>query len=216
MRTGRRITCVHANVTPAPREVVYRGAVSDLADQALTLALGDRPLDQGWAALIALFSKAAPDKAWDELGRLRLGEDVDALQVWLRELGKKERPGDDVVALWFGLFEGQDGESRETGALLYVAGADRFDPLDDDWPCDPAWFPDGRYASPAALWRVSTALARAGAKARNVADLACVACAALLVRAALPAVAAAVAPKDPRAVGVGWDDGDVLDRKSVV
>ncbi len=182
----------------------------DLTDQALAIALGDRAPEQAFAALLALFGGSAPDRIWAELGKLRLGEDVAALQRWLAELCRKEPPGDDVVALWFGLFEGQDGESRQTGALLYVAGADQFDPMDDDWPCDPRWFPEGRYASPAVLWRVSTELARAGQKAKKLAGLACLACAALLVRAAAPAVAACLAPHAPRAVGLGWDDAGVV------
>ena len=196
-------------MTSARGQVVYRGAVPEIEDRALTIALGDGPPDRAWAALVALFARAAPDPVWAELARLRPDEDVTSLARWLGELVRREPPGGDVVALWFGLFEGQDGQSRQTGALLYVAGADRFDPLDDDWPCEPCWFPEGRYAAPAVLWRVSTVLAKAGARARKLAALACLACAALLVRAAAPPVGALLAPSGPRAVGLGWDDAGV-------
>jgi hypothetical protein len=70
------------------------------------------------------------------------GGDSGALRTWWASLLAGATPGTDARALWFGLFE------SDNGTLFYVQGYADFDANDEtaEWASDePSWAPDGRY-----------------------------------------------------------------------
>lgn len=58
---------------------------------------------------------------------------------WLEKLVKTEPVPNEIKGLYFGLFE------QNNGAVLYIAGSERNYEEDDDWACDPDYWPDERY-----------------------------------------------------------------------
>ncbi len=103
-----------------------------------------------------------PGAVWSEIAELDFAADA-YLQRRLRELLETEPPDEDIVALWFGLF---DETSPDSGAFarLYLAGAESYDPDETNsaWACSPAYFPNGRYADSAVLRSISKVLSGAG------------------------------------------------------
>ena len=46
----------------------------------------------------------------------------------------------------FGLAEMHNGNMEESIWTPYISGSVKFNPKDNDWPCNPKWFPDDRWA----------------------------------------------------------------------
>ncbi len=61
------------------------------------------------------------------------------LTEWLYELLEKEKPKTSIKAFNFGLFETRGGYS------LYLIGARRYDPNNDDWACNQDFVPNNKY-----------------------------------------------------------------------
>ena len=56
-------------------------------------------------------------------------------------------PAKKVNGLWFGLAElCTDDSAENTVWMPYICGSVKFNPKNHDWPCNPAWFPEDRWA----------------------------------------------------------------------
>jgi hypothetical protein len=168
------------------------------------------------------------------------GLDLEAGYADLREkvllLLKSEPPSTRINGLCFGIVELIDGEedsdgdegdeddgdarnTDENGAerteqVLYLSGSTNFDAeaIDPDWPCDPAWFPEGRYLD-SHLFRGFGTLR--DTKDFDVAWL--VDCCIIEPAAILAAASLAAGPDGPallgkakyRGIGTGFDSGDL-------
>ena len=109
------------------------------------MSAGDS-LDAGMASLIDFCAEHEQWRGWGALRKLDFSADQKRLHRWLKRLLTKEPPPKAIKAYWFGLFNPVVGGKTTCG--LYVAGAKHFDANDEsfEWACDPAYFPDGRYA----------------------------------------------------------------------
>lgn len=115
-----------------------------------------------------------------------------AVREWWRELVTAEPPPDNVVGLWFGLFEDARG-----GFTLYVHGFYEADAADaeGDWATEnPTWEPEGRYVRLASLSALHAA--EWDAALQRTLEL---------LRALAPQEAL---PGAVSVVGAGFDDGD--------
>lgn len=68
---------------------------------------------------------------------------------WLNLIIQHERPGEDIIAYYFGIFEGTEGYE------VYLVGSKGFDEDDDDWACNNDFEPANKYFSlkqPGADW----------------------------------------------------------------
>jgi hypothetical protein len=103
-------------------------------------------VDDGMSLLIDYCAEQEPWRGWNVLCKLEFDSDQLNLKQWLDELLTQEPPPDYVKAFWFGLFNPVINGKSTCG--LYAAGMKTFDRKDEDfeWACNPAWFPDGRYA----------------------------------------------------------------------
>lgn len=53
----------------------------------------------------------------------------------------------NVNGLWFGLAELGDGDYPDDAIWTpYIGGSEKFNPKNDDWPCDLAWSPEDKWA----------------------------------------------------------------------
>lgn len=84
-----------------------------------------------------------PAKIWTELRELDYEGDYQRLSRWLKALLETEPPGPKIKGLYFGLCNPSDKRGRPS-SQMYLAGSTRFNK--PDWPCNPAYFPEGRYA----------------------------------------------------------------------
>ncbi|MBL0152390.1 MAG: hypothetical protein IPP93_02445 [Chitinophagaceae bacterium] len=50
-----------------------------------------------------------------------------AFDHWISQILEEEKPGPDIIAWYFGIFE------TETGFTIYLSGSAAYDPEDDDW-----------------------------------------------------------------------------------
>jgi hypothetical protein len=60
-------------------------------------------------------------------------------EAWLEEVCTSEKPGSDIVAYNFGLFEG------ENGYVTYLIGSTEYDEEDPDWACNGDFVPKRKY-----------------------------------------------------------------------
>jgi hypothetical protein len=105
-------------------------------------------------ALLVYCHKQYPWTGWGEIAKLDFEADVAAMAKWLEGVLQSEPPPSTVKAFWFGIFNPvYDGV---TTSDTYIARANEFDPDDEsfDWACDPAYFPDDRYAHSQILHRI--------------------------------------------------------------
>ena len=58
---------------------------------------------------------------------------------WISGINKNEKPKDDIIAFWFGLFESANGYT------MYLIGSKEFDKNDDDWACNSDFEPKNKY-----------------------------------------------------------------------
>ncbi len=122
-------------------------------------------------------------------------------------------PAKKVNGLWFGLAElAQSRKQRDTVWTPYISGSTRFSAKHNDWPCDPAWFPDDRWAPNAPM----TALSRLRAKhprRRWTIEVSLIAPLHTLYVAQFARAAPAgiiLGRAKSRGIGAGFDDGDLL------
>jgi hypothetical protein len=100
----------------------------------------------GLLALVEYCARSCPSDEWSSVLELDFEQGVVTLRQWLEGVLTAEPPGEEIVALWFGLFNPVlDGEDS---CSLYISGSTWFDPEDQDWPCwrDDSYIPQGRYA----------------------------------------------------------------------
>jgi hypothetical protein len=58
---------------------------------------------------------------------------------WLEKIIQTEKPGDEVIAYYFGIFEASDGFK------IYLIGSAQFDEEDSDWACNLSFEPIEKY-----------------------------------------------------------------------
>lgn len=111
------------------------------------LVRASAPVRAGVFELIALCEEMAPSPIWARFRELDWQSDQQGLTQWLKNLLEDEPPPSTINGFWFGLFNPYLDDGKPT-CRLYLAGSERFDPSmgDPDWPCHPAYFPEGRYS----------------------------------------------------------------------
>ncbi|MFY0524908.1 hypothetical protein ACN28I_17730 [Archangium gephyra] len=120
-------------------------------DEIQALVRSDCPVAEGMAHVITHCERQHPHPAWKRLSALDVDSDIQHLERWLTHLFQSAPPPPEMTGFWFGLFNPYRGD--EPSADLYVAG-NPYDASKGDWPCGPAWFPEGRYAHSQVLSRV--------------------------------------------------------------
>jgi len=166
----------------------------------------------GMASLLDLCAERVPDEVWSAVGEISFETDAANLQRWLERVLALEPPPDRIEAFWFGLFDAEIGDGRET-CVLYLSGAARFDPGGDsaDWACQTpdSYLPEERYAESAVLDRIHQAVQ--GSKVASFAEwVLCLGYASLVVQRMCQTIdpGLLLRRRASRAVAVGWDDGD--------
>ena len=167
-------------------------------------------LDDGMASLIDFCAEHEKWRGWNALRKLEFSTDRSRLSRWLKGLLTKAPPPKPIKAYWFGLFNPiVDGK---TTCGIYVAGASAFDPEDDtfEWACDPAYFPDGRYAQSQVLGEIYQSVAKKAGGASYGEYVLCLGYVGLVVKH----LAIKFGPETwlgaarSRALAVGFDSGD--------
>jgi hypothetical protein len=102
------------------------------------------PLCVGMNEWIDYCERLQPAKVWPRLRKLDYETDFERLSLWLTTLLVSEPPGRDINGRWFGLFNPCDDDGNGS-SQLYLAGSRRFEK--PDWPCNPEYFPESRYAN---------------------------------------------------------------------
>jgi len=141
------------------------------------------------------------------------GFEAQRIESWLAGVLTLEPPQRRIKAYWFGLFN--PVRNGNTGADIYVVGADKFNPDDEsfEWACDPVYEPRHRYCGSRAnedLFLATKALPpESQATAAYVLQLGF---SALAVRRALHTIPRRLllSGASTRAVAVGFDSGDAL------
>ena len=87
--------------------------------------------------------------------------DAASVRQQVASILRREPPSADIDTLWFGLFDTLDDSGGERIGY-YVAGVRGFDADDPDSLCLPAWWPEERYLSSAALAAIKSAEVEAG------------------------------------------------------
>lgn len=166
----------------------------------------------GMASLLDLCAERVPDEVWSAVGEINFETDAANLQRWLERVLALEPPPDRIEAFWFGLFDAEIEDGRETCAL-YLSGAARFDSGGDsaDWACQTpdSYLPEERYADSAVLDLIHRAVH--GTEEAGFAQWAlCLgyACQAVQRMCHVINPGLLVGRRASRSVAVGWDDGD--------
>ena len=134
---------------------------------------------------------------------------VEEIEKWFVALLKMEPPPLKIRALSFGLVE------AGRGCQLYVCGADKYDADDCAWACDPAWWPEGRYAPSGELSALWQPLKKAGEEPWIVVQAIVI----VLVRAMFEAHGVEFGKLFKRKnlfVASGFDDGDLYTIRTVL
>lgn len=166
-------------------------------------------VDDGMALLIDYCAENEPWLGWDVLRKLAFARDQQCLKQWLDQLLTHEPPPHEINAFWFGLFNPVINGKATCG--LYLAGTETFDRNDEDfeWACDPAWFPNVRYAESQVLDGISQQLNTANSTVSSYEYVLCLGYAGLVVNhlaATLP-LSKWLGEKSSRAVAIGFDSG---------
>lgn len=183
------------------------GVVSDLMKFETDVVSGVRHL-------LDHCNRLRPSSAWSEIGGLDFTGDSANLKRWLQGLLETEKPEENIVAFWFGLFD-ETGPDGGAFARLYLAGSESYDSDDStsEWACSPAYFPDGRYADSGVLRSMSRILSTTAEEISWLGSYV------LPLGYASLAVADACRQLQPdallgrrtsRAVAVGFDSGDFI------
>lgn len=171
----------------------------------------------GMELLLDYCASQAPSAVWAELLHLDFEQDSKNLHHWLQTLNAIEPPPAAIVAFWFGLFN-TGSENTETGCELYVAGSPQFDPNTAEWAVWNAgtYLPQGRYAASEVLPAIFAACLE-----NDVAEIGeyvlCLGYAALTVKSIWPQLPSTLrlGEHGPRAVVVGFDEGDFVQLEGV-
>ena len=165
----------------------------------------------GMPALIDFCTKLEKWRGWSAIRKLDYGADCRRLQKWLDTVLTKEPPSKSIKAYWFGMFNPVvDGE---TTCGIYVAGSNTFDADDDsfEWACDPAYFPNRRYAQSQVLDEIYRRVKSAKGDVPSYGEyVLCLGYAGLTVKSLAQKAVTEVwlGSKKQRAVAVGFDSGD--------
>lgn len=113
------------------------------------------PVEKAWPEIVA----AAKPKLGAKLAKAALELPITASLVQVTatyfSLLGRDKPGKKIKGLYFGLLELTGDDVSDTMVTPYIAGADRFDPKDEEWPCDCSWSPEDRFAMNPAMFELS-------------------------------------------------------------
>ena len=122
--------------------------------------------EPGWAELLRFLESQVAQRTIPSLHNVAIMEDVRSVRSQLESILKAEPPAMALEAVYFGLFDGCDGEGNE-GIGFYVAGVEKYDPANPDCLCNPAWWPAERYLRSPALDQLKRAELSATGMARS-------------------------------------------------
>jgi hypothetical protein len=105
------------------------------------------PLHDAWRDVVTAATPAVGPKVAKVALKLPITEGLTTCTAEFASLLARDntKAAKRVIGLYFGLAELVQ-VNQETVWTPYICGSNRFDPKDDDWPVDPAWFPDDRWA----------------------------------------------------------------------
>ena len=121
------------------------------------------PIEKAWPQVVAAGRRKLGNTIAKTAFDLPITDSLVQVAATYSALIARDRPGKGIKGFWFGLVQLYQGKST-TNTLItpYLAGAERFHPKDEDWPCNPAWLPEGRYAVNPAMYALSKLRRRAG------------------------------------------------------
>lgn len=169
---------------------------------------------EGMAELIELCERACPSKVWTDFHGLNFEQDYQRLTQWVSDLLEEQPPSCSINGLWFGLFNPYLDDGK-LSCCMYLAGSERFALGTDspDWPCNPEYWPEDRYASSEVLTTIYRRTAEIDKEAGAQAEFAlCQGYACLVVAdwCRGPMQGKLLGDADFRGVAVGFDSGDIV------
>lgn len=168
-------------------------------------------LDAGMALLFDFCAEHEPWRGWSALRKLDFSDDQMRLHQWLTGLLTDEPPPKGIKAFWFGLFN--PVVKGKTTCGMYIAGSNTFDAEDDtfEWACDPAYFPDGRYADSHILNEIYQSVSKAKGFVSSYGEyVLCLGFAGLVAKHLAATIGARtwLGTSRSRSLAVGFDSGD--------
>ena len=188
--------------------------VADTYDAVSNIVSSEANIASGMRQLIEHCQGLCPSSVWSEIASLDFAVDSDRLKQWLHSLLEAQKPEENIVAFWFGLFDEADN-NQEAFARLYLAGSESYDPdpTNSEWACSPAYFPEGRYADSAVLRSMSRMLSTVESDVSWLGSyVLALGYASLAMREACRHLPQDIllGRRTPRAVAVGFDSGDFI------
>jgi hypothetical protein len=83
---------------------------------------------------------------------LEIEAEQEEIVSWLKQLVNLNPIPDSIIAFWIGILKFADTDKEIP--TIYFSGADTYDKDDIDWACDPAYFPENRYAQLGVLQQI--------------------------------------------------------------
>ncbi|MBL8898331.1 MAG: hypothetical protein JNM84_11915 [Planctomycetes bacterium] len=129
-------------------ELEEGGAADDGAEIDLGALLGsiDSPAE-ALERLVRLGARQREWKSWKRLAQHDYEAAEEELAAWLEEVLREDPPPPETQAFFFGLFDAEDDDGKETFGLQ-IGGSSFFAPFDRTfaWAAEPDWVPDDCFA----------------------------------------------------------------------
>jgi len=119
----------------------------ELIDSIIPYIIKEQPsLQQAMTHSANVLSPHLSQSARRIVNEFNYKECETTLLVFTTGMITSEPPPSTIKAYCFGLFDMQGGMLKKYEyQRLYLSGSECFDPDDEDWACDPTWFPASRY-----------------------------------------------------------------------
>ena len=105
-----------------------------------------------WNKFIDFHEQVAPKSYWKTLRQVDIKAEQEEIVSWLKQLVNVSSIPDSIIAFWIGILKfAEDDKEIPT---IYFSGADTYNKNDNNWACDPAYFPENRYAQPGVLQQI--------------------------------------------------------------
>lgn len=133
---------------PDDDELEDEGAADGGGEIDLAALLGsiDSPAE-ALEKLVRLGARQREWKTWKRLAQHDYEAAEEELATWLEEALREDPPPPETQAFFFGLFDAEDDDGKETFGLQ-LSGSSFFAPFDRtfSWAAEPTWIPDDCFA----------------------------------------------------------------------
>jgi hypothetical protein len=164
--------------------------------------------------LLDYCAKVQDSPVWKKISNLNFEKDNSQIQSWLINTITSQPPGDNIQALWFGVYF-PILNSGETSCDLYLSGSTRFNAEDmsGEWArlSDDSYLPEGCYVKSKILAELYNLIHRYEVEKLGESIL-CLGYACFSTQAALSSIDRRflLGSYGPRPVAVGLDNGDFV------